>query len=238
MNTILPDRASYTLSEMQTYWQVANEEIRQWLFQGILTTHVWLPVMSVFKIEASQDGNRLKFAKTLCHWEGHAVVSRHSCYRLFRHEHIHMREFTCSKTMEYYCLPDTAGDLIVTRDDLLILRAERVRFEAAHDIANDGNHSIETLSPTPSFKDVQLDGHSYRFGHIQSQVLQLLYVAAKNGQPWQSGKQLLVQAGSQDFSLSNLFKRKPVWRRIVISDGRGCYKMNEAFVEPVKTERS
>lgn len=154
MNTFLPDRASYTLSEMQACWQVTNEEVRQWLIQGVIKSHIWLPVMSVFKIQASQEGDRLKFGKTLCHWEGHVAVSRHSCYRLFRHERIHMREFTCSRTMDRYCLPDTAGDLIATLDDLLIFRDERVRFEAAHDIANDESYHKETLSSVPSFKDV------------------------------------------------------------------------------------
>ena len=239
MNTHLPERASYTLNEMKACWQVKSEDMRQWLMNGILSAHVWLPVMSVFQVDEQLAGNSRKHIKTIRHWEGHVPVSRHSCYRLFRCERIYMREFTCADHRESFCLPDTADDLSVSLGDLVILRDERVRFEAEHrvgmpspDQANESKHSIQGFDPT--FKTLRYAGCDYVFGDMQSTILRQLYEAAQTDTPWCSGKRLLADAGSRSFSLSNIFKRNPIWRKIILSDGRGAYRINDEFMTSKK----
>jgi hypothetical protein len=82
----------------------------------------------------------------------------------------------------------------------------------------------------PTYRIVRINDRDYRFGETQARVLRLLSEAAYKGEPWQNGKHLLRLAGSQSFSLSNLFKRHSVWRELVLSNKRGFYRLNERFL--------
>lgn len=235
MNAHLPERVSYTLEELQIRWRAGSEDMRQWLVHGILSAHVWLPVMSVFRIREKSEGNARKQIMELCHWEGHTMVSRHSCYRLFRRERIYLREFTCADLQECYSLPDTADDISISLHDLVILRDECTRFETTHRIGNSqAKQTNDSDLPhgyfDTGFKTLSYAGRDYVFGDIQSSILRQLHEAAMTGEPWCSGKRLLAHAGSQSFTLSNIFKRNPVWREIILSDGRGAYRMNGKFM--------
>ncbi|MBB5354041.1 hypothetical protein HNR46_004313 [Haloferula luteola] len=66
--------------------------------------------------------------------------------------------------------------------------------------------------------------------------MRLLFQAAKDGKPWLNGKQLLHDGGSQSYTLSNLFKRKPVWRKLIHSDGRGYYRMQESIRRTIQAD--
>ena len=242
VNMHLPERVSYTLEEVQTRWQVGQEDIRRWLVHGALSAHIWLPVMSVFRLSEQCSGNIRKQGKELCHWEGFVSLSRHSCYRLFRKQRIYLREFICAEHDDQYCLPDTADDVPVTLNDLVVLRSERIRFETTHRVGNariaqvnDGSRPAGCFDT--SFKMLHYAGRSYPFGDIQSSVLRLLHEAALSDEPWCSGKRLLINAGARSFTLSNLFKRKPVWREIILSDGRGRYRMDAKFVSSEKNDK-
>lgn len=219
MKACMAQRAFYTPQELETHWSVTNDKIRQWLTGGLLQTHIWLPVMSVFRAE----GGTLK----LCHWEGHAPISRHACYRLFKSGHSHMREFICHQSGTHYKVPDTADSILVQVEDLVVLPESKGAFEAEHRLEAPGNQ----ISFDPSFRTVKLEGIKYKFGPKQSNVLRLLYEAVLDGEPWQQGKHLLREAQSECVSLSNLFKRNPVWRKIIQSDERGYYRIDEDILQ-------
>jgi len=82
----------------------------------------------------------------------------------------------------------------------------------------------------PTFRHVSFKGRDFLFGPVQAAVVKQLYTAAKSGEPWQSGKKLLQDAGSESFSLRNVFARQPYWRELIESDSRGLYRLQEEFV--------
>lgn len=226
--------SAYFLEELLRAWGVGASELRRWLADGRLRAHVWLPVMSVYRAlevaECSAD---------LCHWEGYAAMSPCCCYRLFRSGQVRLREFVCGRSGERYELPGRADDVVVELGDLVILDAEKSRFEV------EGNAKAASLagrceeSPgdrfesDSSFKLIKYLGNEYRLGDLQAAVLKELWRRAKEGDPWQSGKAVLSRVGSQSYSLSSLFRRNPVWRELVQSDGRGSYRLRTDKVRVV-----
>jgi hypothetical protein len=65
-------------------------------------------------------------------------------------------------------------------------------------------------------------------------VLRRLKSAGESDQPWVSGKTLLADSGAATMRLIDLFKRKPVWRQLIIADGKGCYRLNPQLLSPEK----
>ena len=234
----LPERAFYTLRDLTDCWEVSVTDLQEWLINGELNASVMLPLMSVYEVEQHVVANRQRITPILRHWEGYAAISRHYCTRLFKYNYIHLRSFNCAETNASLSLPETAQDIQISSKELLILRAERLRFEKRYGYSHNfsgrsvqsserenGVPSYAGISADPSFRIVYLNGKECRFGEKQSSVLRLLHKASLSDEPWKHGKLLLQQAGSQSFTLSNIFKRKPVWRELVISDGRGNYRL-------------
>ena len=239
MQKRLPNRLFYALADLKDCWQISRTELKQWLTNGDLKAQVWLPLMSAYKIKLVMDGAAMKQAPKLCHWEGYISLSRHSCMRLFKSGEIRVREFNCSENQDRYCLPETADDIIISIDDLVILADERQRFEDDHDmtghctylrpVTDNGCEGSGNIYTDPDFKIVRVEGAEHRLGDIQANILRQLYESAKDGRPWQNGKKLLQQAGSQSYNLSNIFKHKPIWKKLVLSDGRGSYRVHPSL---------
>lgn len=226
----------YTLVDLEAHWFTSTSDIHQWLIYGDLLAAVWLPIMSVF--EQTPDSEQSK----LCHWEGFIRLSEHQCRRLFRNGQIILREFVAFDGNHEYQLPEPADDIAVDLEDVVILEQERKRFEARYPGINQtsshnnlpstesGFEYAVSKSFDPAYRSLQADGQQYYFGEIQARIIRLLTEAAREGEPWQSGKVLLQEAGSQSYSLSNVFKRHPIWKELIQSDRRGFYRLNEAFL--------
>lgn len=233
----LPRRTSHSLADLKSRWAISLSDLRHWLMGGYLKAHVWLPVMSVYKMLGAVETAGSNAGVDLCHWEGYVPLPRHSCYRLFRQGRVCLRQFTCEQSGTRYSLPETAEAFVVSVDEIVILEEERARFEAAYGL----NQQSETTPTTQasdcqtgsgrfisdsSFKIIRKDEDQYILGNMQAAILRELYLRAKNGEPWQSGKLLLRSVGSQSFTVSNVFKRNPIWRELVISDRRGAYRID------------
>lgn len=65
------------------------------------------------------------------------------------------------------------------------------------------------------YHHVRCNGHEFRLGAIQAQVVRILYAAARRGEPWQSGKAVLGEAGSRSLKMSDLFKSKTDWPLLI-----------------------
>lgn len=227
----LPQRASYALQDLNQQWQAELSDLKDWIIQGELIVHTWLPLMSVFKLTESVEGITDAFNKELTHWEGHISVSKHRCHRLFKYGSTHLRDFASEDDGYQYMLPQSANDLTIMENDLVVLRAEKLRFEQKFQV---GGHEVQSqIEPPessvmqiidPSFKMIRIEGEEYKFTNMQANVLKQLYEASQTDEPWCSGKQLLEKAGSQAFKLSTIFKRKPIWRKIILSDNEGMYR--------------
>lgn len=242
----LPERVFYSLSDIQTAWQISSSDIRQWLMHGQIRANVWLPLMSVYEIKEQAEGNRIILTKELRHWEGYTPLYPHHCRTLFRSGKVYLRDFLCPANNSKLALPETAESMRFCLDDLVILNVDRRDFEKLYHISETSVCNVKIIGRVgktqpiikstdydPTFRKIVFNGQKYSFGDIQADVIRQLYEAALTGNPWQNGKQILAKAGSQSFTLSNIFKRNPLWRHLIISDGRGMYRLHESFIASV-----
>lgn len=92
----------------------------------------------------------------------------------------------------------------------------------------DEPHNGAVFWHAPDYSEVRLRGEPFYFtGDVNRAVIRLLHEAALAGEPWQSGKAILAKAGSQDAAgkMSNLFRGRPCWGRLLLSNERGKYRL-------------
>lgn len=85
--------------------------------------------------------------------------------------------------------------------------------------------SARTFSHSPDFGKVMWRGESFVFGPKQRMVVSILHAAAVRGEPLQPGKVVLLQVGSKDYKMGNLFRKHPAWGRLILSNGNGLYEI-------------
>lgn len=234
-----PIRDFYTLEEVAKRWRVDASEIWQWFIEGELLGHIRIPLISVFLIQKMSAGTTVQPTRELRHWQGYIRVSRFHCQRFYEHGKLTLREFTCDRNEERYQLPDEVDDLVISTKRFGILSNERKRFEQLHGVASINAAECEVhqepyppnaLGTEPSFRTVRYQGREYYLGDMQADIIRQLYEAAFRGEPWQSGKQLLHKAGSHSFNLLKLFKRNALGKQLIVSDGRGYYRIHQDFL--------
>lgn len=83
------------------------------------------------------------------------------------------------------------------------------------------------IEHTADYREVRFRGDLYLFGEIQGKVIRRLHEASKTDNPWVSGKTVLKYSGSGDSAskLANLFRRHEAWQKLVLSNGRGEYRL-------------
>ena len=238
----LPARRFYSLHDVQSAWNISESDLYQWLIDEHLQACMWLPMTSVYHVQEERCGAKVVTTKHMRHWEGYTALYAHHCRSLWMKGKVYLRDFFCAQHGHKLSLIESAADIVVSKGDLLLLATEKQRFEQQHGLsAFDCCHvkvvgRVGTMTchsgvrVEAGFKKITYNGKQYQFGDIQAAVIRQLYEAAQSGEPWQYGKCLLRDAGSQSFTLSNIFKRNPRWRDIILSDTRGCYRLHEAFL--------
>jgi len=225
----LPKRQFITLPELASEWRVEVSALWRCLIDGDLLGHVQAPLMCVFLVTKKVEAQTVRVERTLTNWEGYAPLSRYQCQRFYQRGQLNLREFICDAKQSRYVLPDETDDLIVDTKRFGILAHERRRFEEQHGVTS----QAEPSTFDPSFRIVRYQGQEYELGPMQSQVVRQLYEAALRGEPWQPGKRLLQEAGSQSFGVLKLFKRNPIGKILIRSKPSGLYRLAEEFLPPV-----
>lgn len=86
----------------------------------------------------------------------------------------------------------------------------------------------EAFWHAPDYSEIRLRGEPYYFtGEIQQAAIRFLHAAAQTDEPWRSGKIVLQAAKSNDTNMRmvNLFGRHPAWGVLLLSNGRGKYRL-------------
>ena len=123
--------------------------------------------------------------------------------------------------------------MTVRRDELIVTRDERDRFERDHGTAADAGAPATTdVWHSDDFTSVRVASEWHSFGPKQAAVLRLLKAAGESDNPWRDGKRLLDEADAATMRLIDLFKRKPAWRQFVLADGKGRYRLNPDLLSP------
>lgn len=240
--TRLPERIFYSCDEIVKRWGIPTSDLHQYLLHGQLQASVWLPTMSVYDIAESVDNGRILLSKQMRHWHGYTHLYAHDCRAVLRNGKSYVRDFINPETGGRLSIAEGMPAVRVTDGDLVILKTEKQRFERKYDF---GTCTVQIMGRAgrpkpqepamfdPTFRKVWFAGTLHHFGAIQASVLAQLYEAAKNGAAWQNGKKLLETAGSQSFTMQNVFKSNPHWRKFIESDGRGSYRLQEKFLSSI-----
>ena len=242
--TGFPERIFYSLNDLEKLWSVENTDIKQWIMHGSLAAHVWLPLLSMIETREESRGAQIMLTKSLRHWEGYTPLFPHHCRTVFKSGRVYLREFMCQDNNARLILPETADSIRIDAHDIVILNEVRKRFENEHHIGQTSICNVKIIGRVgkskpqvpgrsrfdKNFRKLTFRGQDFSFGIIQADILRQLYEAAIDGDPWQNGKRLLDKASSQSFTIANVFKRNPLWRHLVVSDGRGAYRLSEDFL--------
>lgn len=78
------------------------------------------------------------------------------------------------------------------------------------------------------YAHVTLRGVEYTLNPTQAGIVRVLHMSYMKGRPWVRGEAIRDEVGFQDKSLSSAFRymRDRNWRELIISDGRGAYRLN------------
>lgn len=147
-------------------------------------------------------------------------------FNLYRCGEINGLEFRCPELGDV-SLPRPCNPVHIMIGDLLIRREERDRFEIAQGFRADGRPIGEpAFTASPDYQDVSCNGHRFRLGPIQAEVVRALHEATLADDPWRSGKAILSAAGSKSLRMADVFKSQKNWRELICSNRRGGYRLN------------
>ena len=131
----------------------------------------------------------------------------------------------------YLCRPNHASTFAVQTRDLLIRDTELQRLKAL--LGQQPAASAAPASPgpcpgfvhSPDYRMVQIAGETFSLGAYQAAVVRILHQAALAGNPWCSGIAILAEIECSTLRMSDLFKSKRGWRRLIESNSRGMYRL-------------
>lgn len=238
-----PQQEYYRLETLEKRWDVEKLDITYVIEMGLLRACIWLPVCFIEK--GYRKGDELIVA-TPEKTEGLVALRVRDCRRVLTHgeakvccflsineENIHLRLSPEEPEQEPVLV--SIHHLVVSNEDCSV-------FETEHNLLSSSSKKTKIrLLPPERNKDtfdacfshsnnyhiVVLDGEEYTLGGIQAGILKNLHNAANTSDnPWVHGKSLLYDAGSSGQRLRDVFKSQKEWRKLIISDRRGYYRLN------------
>ena len=233
----MPQKKWFRINEVAKRWSIPPSDIEDYALDELLQ-------LCVFVVDVPAEAGSFEYVKGREHalieanplLNGPQPLTRSSLLEIFQDGMSSVMAFHTGSPKTYLHLADAVPAIIVRKEQLIITREERDRFEREHGSANDnGTMGIpvpDDVWHNEAFTNVRVGGEWHSFGLKQSTVLRLLKTASDNGTPWCDGKRLLQEAGASTMRMVDLFKRKIVWRQIVVNDGKGRYRINPEFLVP------
>lgn len=238
------ERLYYTFPELMDFYSISRAVLDNRVLNGALTAHTWIQPCCAEAIVEVQSGNQILLTKTDKIWEGYGAIFPNDYRKILQRGHSPLREFK-GQDSEMLRLKNGAPDIMVHLEDIVILARDRDGLDEYFGFSPDATEAtVEVLGriapvkrtaarADPSFRHVTFEDEEFLFGTVQAAVVKQLYDSAKAGDPWVNGKKILGNAGSEGNSLRNIFARKKNWRKLIESDSRGYYRLNEKFVASV-----
>ena len=229
-------RQFYRFSEVVEGCGISRTGLDNCILSGVIRVHAWMYPSCVYKVTEVQHGSQVLFHKEDTVVEGYVAVSSSDYRRILQKGKACIRSFSNDDGM--YCLRWGHPDATICMDDLVILASEKKKIDQYLKQQAGADHVIGMLKPEPSetpatfdatFVHVHFKGRDFVFGEKQAKIVRGLYEAAQSGHPWITGQKLLQRANSFSFKMKNIFARQKYWRELIISDGRGQYRLHEDF---------
>lgn len=221
------DKEYYTLPEILERWDIPEEDL-VYLAEDDrlrLSARVFGVPLEFGDYEETAEGEHFRVPFERQVYSGLVGLHARDVFQLYRCGELHVRDFRAPNA-DYVTLRGEAEPVHVMIGDLLLTREERDRFEAQNGFsAAQPAVDEEAFVASADYRDVRLGAHGFKLGPIQAEVVRALHEAALAGTPWQSGKAILSRAGSRSLRMADVFKSKPDWRDLILSDRRGGYRL-------------
>ncbi len=218
------------LTSLQRKWGMSQEDIFYAIENGILRVCVWMPLRYIERFIAR---NKTLISEKHEPQEGFVRLRPEDCHRICSSGHAEIKVFE-SLAQENnilrlaYELPQPP--VSVSINDIVVLNDDIKKFEQRCKDTEKPDFCKDTQSPQFSssndYRYVKLNNQEFHFGEIQASIIRQLHEAAKENNPWLHGKTLLRIAGSGATRLRDLFKNRKTWGDLIVSTGRGYYRLN------------
>ena len=221
------EKAYFTLPEVLARWSMPEVDLVYLAENDQLRLSVRILNLPIEfgDFEETDDGQRFSIPTARSSFNGLLDLHVQDVFQLFRLGEVSITRFRTAKA-DYACFYGSRESLTICKPDLVLRREERDRFEAATGFGGaSGMKPAGGFHASADYQSVRCNGREFRLGPIQAQVVRILHAAAQRGDPWQSGKAVLSQAGSRSLKMADVFKSKKDWPLLIESNGRGAYRL-------------
>ncbi len=227
----LPQRRWYRIADVAKRWNMSICDIEDYALDERLELSVFVVDLPV---EASSADITISSPQGVHFLNGPQPLARLCLIELFREGKAEIRYFPAKTRRGYLHLRSGTPPLFVRREDLILTAEERDRFEREHGLLVDVPKPSTPADAWHSedFRRVRIANEWFRFGPKQAAVLRRLKAASDSDNPWLDGKRLLDEVDAATMRLIDLFKRKPAWRKLIVPDGKGRYRLNVEVLSP------
>ena len=224
------EKEYFTLEEVESCWDMPSRDLVYLAENGLLKVSVRLYGIRIERglYEEADEGQWCNIPEERVSFQGLQDLLSRDVYRLFHEGQIKVDQFDAPGDRYCHVLYPEEG-IVIKKEELVVSRTERDRVEAKHGLGGVQRTTEVSFRHKNDFADVTLGEQSYTLGPIQAKVVGILYEAAQTGAPWRHGQAVLGEAGSRCTRISDLFKAKPEWRKLIQSDKRGKYRLNIKF---------
>lgn len=221
------EKAYFTLPEILARWSMSEADLAYLGENDKLRLSIRvlnLPV-EFGDHEEMEDGRCASIPWEQGYFNGLLDLHVRDVFQLFRLGEVNVCHFRTERA-GYACFYGQRESLTIRKRDLVLRREERDRLEAETAFRGaSGARRDDAFHASADYHNVRCSGQEFRLGPIQAQVVRILHAAAKRGEPWQSGKAVLADAGSRSLKMSDVFKSKKNWPLLIESNGRGGYRL-------------
>lgn len=221
------EKAYFTLPEVLVRWSMPEVDLVYLAENDQLRLSVRILNLPIEfgDFEETDDGQRFSIPTARSSFNGLLDLHVQDVFQLFRLGEVSITRFRTVKA-DYACFYGARESLTIRKPDLVLRREERDRFEAVTGFGGAaGTKPAGGFHASSDYHSVRSNGQEFRLGPIQAQVVRILHAAAQRGDPWQSGKAVLSQAGSRSLKMADVFKSKKDWPLLIESNGRGAYRL-------------
>ena len=231
MVSVFRDLKYAGLLRLREHWGISPEDLHYAVENEILHACVWMP-MRYLERGVIRD-RHFVFMRHEAK-EGFVGVRPRDFRTISRVGSARLRSFdSVTSRGTVLRLPDEPRQpaLLVHLQDLMVLAQDRAEFEREYrlrpyDVEGCAAGPLAEFLASDDYRHIRINGEEHHFGDVQAHVIKLLHAASLGRGPWVHGKTLLDGAGSNAARLRDVFKSKRDWRKVILSDKRGSYRLN------------
>ncbi|MDP2357726.1 MAG: hypothetical protein Q8M31_16905 [Beijerinckiaceae bacterium] len=215
----------FTLDEVIEGWRIPHRDLVYLAENGLLrlSARVFGVCLERGGVEQTPEGEPFTVPYERARFSGLVDLSERDVHQVFRAGETQVRAFHVD---DGYChVVEPSDPVSLRREDLLVRQEERTKVERHILKADRETPPTWDVMQTNDYQQVSFSGLQFHFGPIQASVVRILDSAARDGSPWRHGKLVLAEAGSASVRMADIFKSQPDWRRLILSDGRGRYRL-------------